>query len=253
MLRSAGQGKPCSNNYALLNNHIEFIRTHRGDVIETVAGIDVRSDLPDVACWFPKEEQASIPKHCSSVHLLPWTGNSWPQRLIDSGFQPAESLSYMELIGDISRTARTDEYIDISAVADENGANEFARIQGDAFLEPHDLTADLWRSCFQMMALKNFRRPDQAFYLGKLCGQAVSTGLVVRTADTAGIYAVATIPEGRRQGVSTALLHRVVKDARLSGSSSITLQAISGSYAEGLYMRLGFTSCFHCQVWRAPD
>jgi GNAT superfamily N-acetyltransferase len=72
----------------------------------------------------------------------------------------------------------------------------------------------------------------------------VGTVLTVFTGDTAGIYAVATLADQRRQGVSTTLLKQAVIDASARGARTITLQVKQDSYVENFYKNLGFERAF---------
>src|SRR5262249_3120161 len=87
------------------------------------------------------------------------------------------------------------------------------------------------------------RRPDRR--------QACRLRLRVRHRSTLGIYAVATPPPFRRRGVSATPPARAIRDGRARGCATVTLQAAVGSYAEGLYARLGFATAFRSRAFVA--
>jgi len=87
---------------------------------------------------------------------------------------------------------------------------------------------------------------QRRLYIGYLRGQLVATALVFLGAGVAGLYAVVTSPEARRQGVGRALTLRALLDARALGYRIGTLHASSMGF--GLYAGLGFQ--VYCQLGR---
>jgi GNAT superfamily N-acetyltransferase len=102
---------------------------------------------------------------------------------------------------------------------------------------------------FDWLLAKNLaagREADHHYYLLRHGGEAVSCLLTVDTKDALGIFAVATPPALRRQGLSGALLQAVCEDDR--GRRPIGLQVIEGSPARSLYEKLGFGFVTVCLV-----
>jgi GNAT superfamily N-acetyltransferase len=90
-------------------------------------------------------------------------------------------------------------------------------------------------------------------YLGLKDGVPVATSALVLAAGVAGIFAVATLPEARRQGLGTALTLAPLLDAREMGYRVGTLQA--SEMGVPVYRRLGFQQV--CQLgnylWKGQE
>lgn len=61
--------------------------------------------------------------------------------------------------------------------------------------------------------------------------------------------ALATLPADRRHGVGVTLLASMIADSRAHGSHTIIGSVVSGSYAEKLYLSLGFAMHFETTVY----
>jgi ribosomal protein S18 acetylase RimI-like enzyme len=87
---------------------------------------------------------------------------------------------------------------------------------------------------------------QRRLYIGYLGGQPVATALVFLGAGVAGLYAVVTLPEARRQGIGHAMTLQALLDARALGYRIGTLHASSMGF--GIYAGLGFK--VYCQLGR---
>ncbi len=237
----------------LFENHLAFMRGHRGELCQVNGGLQLQSAMAGVSWWMPVAQDALIPPGCDCVRLAASSGGQWPDRLTRLGFRCVEELSYMELVDGLLRHMHSVFDVEIVTVADDASADDFASVQTAAFFEDElDEVVEPWRQCFHAMARANYNRADQQFLLGRIEGQPSACMLAVRTPPVSGLYAVGTDPRWRRRGLSTALLARAVADAKCAGASRVILQAVKGSYVEGFYCRLGFVTCFESTVWRLP-
>jgi len=75
-------------------------------------------------------------------------------------------------------------------------------------------------------------------YIGMLAGVPVATSAMVLDGGVAGIYAVATLPSARRQGIGRIMTVRPLEEAREIGYRVGVLQASSAGYS--LYKKIGF-------------
>jgi ribosomal protein S18 acetylase RimI-like enzyme len=87
---------------------------------------------------------------------------------------------------------------------------------------------------------------QRRLYMGYLRGRPVATALVFLGAGVAGLYAVVTRPEARRQGIGRAMTLRALLDARVSGYRIGTLHASAMGFS--MYAGLGFQ--VYCQLGR---
>jgi len=97
--------------------------------------------------------------------------------------------------------------------------------------------ADHARRLFSLVVAR--ARDDIAAMLGRLDGTYVGSAYVIRTGDTAGVYAVGTAPEARRRGAGGAVTAAAVEFARQRWQSEpVFLQ--SSEMAVSMYSELGF-------------
>ena len=104
---------------------------------------------------------------------------------------------------------------------------------------PSDLMLEMARSTASVSGNR--------LYLARLDGEPVGAGVLVAWAGVHGIYGVATLPEARGQGVATALVRHMVRDA--DRDMPLCLQAETGSSTQRWYERLGFRVVYDRTGW----
>jgi GNAT superfamily N-acetyltransferase len=196
-----------SHHTRLVDNHLEFLATHRGSITHVEGASLVTSSAPGFTCAvlraaLPMDRLDTILSTFDSVRIVPGGESNEPQ-LVERGYEPAAAYVYMELPAEQSPPATLHPSLRIELVEDEG----------------------------------------QRFWVGHVGEEPAGVTLLVFTAGVAGIYAVATRPAFRRTGVSTALLWHAVNEAR-ARSLCVALQVMEGSYAERLYDGLGFRRAF---------
>lgn len=237
--------------FAPFVNHIDFLSKHRGRLTTEPNGIWIRGPIAELTTWTPAPLASEAHPDCPAVRLAPWCSTQWNLTVRDAGFVPGERLSYMELVKP-TVLMPSGVGITISVVRSLKEAQAFADVQSSGFATGKPEVDDWWAPFFHEVAAKNYLDHQQTFYLANCDGVPAATTLVVRSAGVLGVYAVATRPEFRRRGLAGALLERVRTDAACEGSTRIILQAMSGSYAQTYYEKLGFRRAYELTVWRRP-
>jgi ribosomal protein S18 acetylase RimI-like enzyme len=239
----------------LLDNHLSFSRLHRGSVERTRAAIEIRSSSPVYTCALLGEviEPERVLDRFSSVRLLPSSG-PWHSQLTARGYLERERLLYMHLPEPRAASQRwgKNPEMDVRIVDSVELMATFTRVQAEGFLCARESLGEEL-AFLEKANAPNLNHPDQCFLIGYLAGRAVGVTLAVLDGETAGIYAVTTLPEFRRQGVSTSLLARAVEHAMAAGCSTVTLQVFARTAAEALYKRLGFLVAFESPVLERPE
>ncbi|RKH66046.1 GNAT family N-acetyltransferase [Corallococcus aberystwythensis] len=82
-------------------------------------------------------------------------------------------------------------------------------------------------------------------------GKALSCGLAVDVADTAGVYLVATHPEARGMGLASAVMRGLISGARQRGCTATVLQSTPAGIR--VYRHLGFRDLGPWEHWVPPQ
>ncbi len=237
------------NHDILLQNHLAFLATHRGLVRREGETYFIESDRPEFSYTILGRDirAEDIPSAVKAIQHLPWSGVSVDD-LKRAGFVPTMGLSYMVLAADASGWKNTPDLTIVRSHEAEH-FETFSEVQSRGFNETRD-DFDRWHPWLRDANFRNQRNTDQLFYVGRLAREPVGTALAVVDGNTAGIYAVATLPSHRKKGISTAIMKQAVSDAKSRGCTVVTLQVKQDSYVEGFYTHLGFKRVFVTGMYR---
>ena len=171
----------------------------------------------------------------------------WPRRLRGAGFvETGERLDYFLAPGTVRLTANP--AVRVERVNSQEDGDTFSAIQAAGFSIPPE-----HRGWDRELAHRHMAAGRHVFYLASLDGRAVGAARSIRLASRmTAMAALATLPEARGRGVGTSLLARMIEDARMAGSRVIFGTIIPGSYAAGMYARLGFVSLFGTRTFAGP-
>lgn len=90
--------------------------------------------------------------------------------------------------------------------------------------------------------------PDQfRLYVADHGGEPAASVVTSDFGDDVGIWAVATLPEARGRGLSTALMRQALADARERGLATSTLQA--SALGRPVYAKVGYGDFGHFEMW----
>jgi len=234
----------------LLQNHLTFLATHRGRVqYGSNDIIYIESDRPEFTYELLGQNSKieELKPETKAIQQLPWNKMATTQ-LLSSGFQPTISLSYM-MLGKNLPPWRERNDLTVEKVDCADRMDIFSYVQSKGFNETQE-SFDHWHPWLKAANDRNLKNPTQNFYVGVLNGEPVGTVLSVCDDTTCGIYAVATLSEHRKKGVSTTIMSQAIQDARARGLDIITLQVRKDSYVEDFYRHLGFQRVFTSDMFK---
>jgi GNAT superfamily N-acetyltransferase len=228
---------------ALYHNHQRFLEAQRG-ALTRHAGYDaIAGDVPafQIALLHDSEALLDAARARPTLFAPPWAPAD------GDAASPHYQLTHMSLAAPAVTPAPQEE-LHIEMVTNEAQLRDFTEIQAAGFASDDSELQPL----FDWFWSKNqgaSREPDQAFYVLRRRGVPASVLLTVDTGDALGIYAVATPPASRRQGLSTHLLRTVC--AQAGAGRHVCLQVLRGSEAERLYGKLGFAERYVVDVLKS--
>ncbi len=164
-----------------------------------------------------------------------------------SGWKKSGSITYMILSG-TKDNWKINNKITATKIGTTADMENFSLVQGKGFCESEDDFKE-WYPWMREKNMTNASDINQHFYVGYDNGKPVGVCLSIIHNNLLGIYAVATLPEYRKQGVSAAIMKRAINDSQKSNIRSVTLQVMTNSYAHQFYKRLGFADAFHCDIF----
>jgi ribosomal protein S18 acetylase RimI-like enzyme len=121
--------------------------------------------------------------------------------------------------------------IEIRLANDAETLEDFAKVVAVGFGASLEMTRAL-------AASGTLGLPDQEFYVGYVDGRCMATSTLALSHRVAGVYNVATLPEGRRRGFGEAMTAHSVRRGAAGGALIASLQA--SEMGRPIYERMGF-------------
>lgn len=120
---------------------------------------------------------------------------------------------------------------DVSEVTDPDLLDAFIDVLARGFGMPLELSR-------QANPPSLLDEEDVRMFIGRVDGEPVAGGMLIRTDDVAGVYNIAVDEKFRRQGIGEAMTWAVLRAGRNSGCEVGALQSSEMAYT--LYQRMGF-------------
>lgn len=237
-------------NDLLLEHHLQFLSLYRGRR-ESLPGLEfIHSEKPTFNTAIPLNDEywKSIGREFQ-IYLPEWSMLQ-AESLLADGWETKSSIAYMQLRSS-HKSWTVNPAVTVRQANSAGDIEQFSLVQGRGFLETEaDFRA--WHPWLREINLRNSKLDHQYFYIASLEGKDAGVCLALYHQNIAGIYAVATLPDYRKKGISTTVMQAAIDDAIADGALAVTLQVFEGSYAERFYERLGFEKVFSCSIFKLP-
>jgi len=233
------------NHRTLLEHHLYFLSTHRGNR-ESLEQVEfIHSEKPSFNIAFPlSSESITTIGSMFNIYIPDWL-NVDKNKLI--GWEKTGSITYMILSGMIDNW-KTNNKISVREIGSTADMKNFSLIQGKGFCQTEDDFKE-WHPWMSEKNITNISDINQRFYVGYYDEKPLGVCLSIIHNNIIGVYAVATLPEYRKQGISATIMKQAIHEAQKSNIHSVTLQVMTNSYAHQYYKHLGFSDAFHCNIF----
>jgi GNAT superfamily N-acetyltransferase len=154
------------------------------------------------------------------------------------GALPGMALASLEEI------PRTESPVDIERVTSAEDVEGFAVVTSATYGIPMELAK---QAPTEAMATDERMAP----LLGRVDDEPVACGLLVRTGDVAGVYAICVMEPFRRQGIGEEMSWAVLRAGRDTGAEFGVLQSTEMGYP--LYERMGFETVVEYHLFHPAE
>jgi ribosomal protein S18 acetylase RimI-like enzyme len=232
------------NKRNILEHHIYFLSTHRGqrESLEQTELIHSNKSYFNIAFTFSTEAVETV-SPMFNLYLPDWIN-------IDDklkNWKSSGAITYMTL-NDTNQIWNLNTNLQVRKASSMQEIEDFSLVQGKGFCDPGE-DFNEWYPWMREMNIKNFKNSDQNFYIAYEKEKPLAVALSIIHNGIAGLYAVATLPEYRNQGISTSIMKSVTNDCIKNNIHVITLQVNTNSYAHHFYKKLGFINAFECKIF----
>ncbi len=156
----------------------------------------------------------------------------------DRGYRVTEFSNVMARPVEMDRTWTAPAEVDIRLVKREE-IDAWTLTVAQSFAEYFPVTQELL-SVMKMFALGR----NMECYLARIAGRLVGGAALSLRGKTAGFFGAGTLPDFRKRGVQTALLHARMKRAEEVGCDLAVSLALPGSESQRNITRLGFRTLY---------
>lgn len=170
----------------------------------------------DVPFWVtvPEPLTEEVREHATEIDLV-MRDEVTPGMVLTS----LDELPSNEVTTDISTVSNTDEldeYVEVAATVFGMSKDKVRQTNPPSLLDDDEMSV----------------------FVGRVDGQPVACGRLVRSGDVAGVYAIGVVEEFRRRGIGEAMTWEVLRAGREAGCQVGVLQSSEMAYS--LYERMGF-------------
>jgi ribosomal protein S18 acetylase RimI-like enzyme len=154
------------------------------------------------------------------------------QAMVDTGYQRTSCDAIMYAEWPLNEaTSATNLQVSVRPVTTDADRQDYKQVLMTVFSIPPGVSQDFFES---MMSIAESRQ-----MIAYLNGAAVGSGMLLYIDDTASIYNIATLPEVQHQGVGTAMMLALHRQALTDGFAGTGL-SLQSSESQAFYTRLGY-------------
>lgn len=232
------------NKKRLIQHHLCFLKQNRGTHqsfknVETIVSERTEFNISIIL-----DKDFSL-EHPSDFLYIPDEGEIVPE----STYALVNNITYMTASSEVVSEWDENSSILVKKVENLDDLEVFSEVQVRGFNETEETYLD-WYPWLRTMNVQGFGFENQHYFIAYIDEVPVGVCLIVEDKEIYGLYAIATNPNYRKQGVATTVMKKSLEACQLPKDSVLALQVLSSSGAERLYRNLGFAKEFSLDMYR---
>ncbi|CAL2101125.1 putative N-acetyltransferase domain-containing protein [Tenacibaculum sp. 190130A14a] len=235
------------NKKRLIEHHLCFLKQNRGihqcfKNIETI--VSQRREF-NISIILDQKFDLEIE---SEFLYIPDDTNIIPE----TNYSLVNNITYMTASSEVISSWNENIAITVKKVTTPTDLEVFSEVQVRGFNETDEAYSD-WYPWLRTQNVEGFTYENQHYYIAYINEVPVGVCLIVEDKKIYGLYAIATNPKYRKQGVATTIMKKSLEACQLPKDSILALQVLSSSGAERLYKNLGFVKEFSLNMYQKQD
>lgn len=235
------------NKKRLIQHHLCFLRQNRGrhqsfKNIETL--VSQRTEF-NISIILDKNFNLELD---SEFLYIPDESDIIPENT----YALVNNITYMTASSEVVGEWDENSSILVKKVENLDDLEVFSEVQVRGFNETEEAYSD-WYPWLRVMNVEGFDYENQHYFIAYIDEVPVGVCLIVEDEEIYGLYAIATNPNYRKQGVATTVMKKSLEACQLPKDSVLALQVLSSSGAERLYRNLGFVKEFSFDMYRKEN